>query len=763
MHTLRHPAGGNPNLGIYPVGGCFEFVFGLCAMLEANSWIPFGSKPRDESSQQRLLRTGNCSRSQSPPGSLTLPESTRNVAVGLVLAEPFFAWKIRVESPRGGWSIARLRGHSKQRFGSSWQFTYQANPAEHSQQCIRQPIGLAQNNPIQTGDSNHEPSSPFSSVTKKCSLSHTGEQRQRALQKYHLRESYSSDRRCQAVTPANSEKIGGFHPGTKVIAIGKVHRLVTTPLFVLSIIIDGFPAQGPGNCALNCAGSGEKIMDGRGSVVRAASVNLRAARELAGALILIGSCLASGPAVWGQDERLWAASVAEAQQTAAQRRCLVLLHFWDYNCPPCTKVERNVFSSPDVTRALATNYVAVRVNVSASAQLARQYQIRQWPTDVIITPDGRELYRGVSQQDPTRFLAQLDGVAAKSRVRNQAVDSIAARQLPFSSAEGTQMGTRDPLLVAQNEQNWEYSSQSRGSGGPNYRSREQEAGGRAAAQAVAAAAGEGELHSRPDAIPASANGDAGPRVQNGSYLGAKTIDSYRSRWEKAGEPAIPALPAREPALDVRRPAPVDASAAAADLNSKHRSAPPDQGPRAPIANPHVHPSPSRGAVPGAANEQSLPAGPSANAALRSRDTSAARDTPGPSVPPPPQVDEMQPPLALDGYCPVTLVEQNRMVKGDPQFGARHRGRTYIFADAAASEKFFADPDRYSPMFSGYDPVQLLESHKWVLGHHKHGLRIGTRIFLFSSEQTLQQFWNEQERWLPVSEQAMRELSAGIRR
>jgi hypothetical protein len=60
-------------------------------------------------------------------------------------------------------------------------------------------------------------------------------------------------------------------------------------------------------------------------------------------------------------------------------------------------------------------------------------------------------------------------------------------------------------------------------------------------------------------------------------------------------------------------------------------------------------------------------------------------------------------------------------------------------------------------------VQLLESHKWVLGHHKHGLRIGTRIFLFSSEQTLQQFWNEQERWLPVSEQAMRELSAGIRR
>lgn len=503
-------------------------------------------------------------------------------------------------------------------------------------------------------------------------------------------------------------------------------------------------------------------MDGRGMVRDSATVILRTARALALPLLLLASCLAFASAGFSQDERLWAGSVDEARQLAAQRRCLVLLHFWDYNCPPCTRVERYVFSSPDVTRALETNYVAVRVNVSASGQLAEQYQVRQWPTDVITTPDGRELYRGVSQQDPTRFLAQLDAVAAKSRVRNQAVESIAARQLPFSSPEGIQSGTRDPLLVAQNEQKWDYAPQSRASGAPNYRSREQETGTRAAADTVTPVAGSSDIPGRPDAAPASANGDEGPSVQNGGYLGAKGIDSYRSRWERSGEPAIPALPAREPAIDPRRPVPSDVNVAEPDLGSNHRSPAREPGLSESVSNPHMNPSPSGGAV--AATGEPMPAGGSSSSSAQgSRGLSAAGDTIGRTMPPPPRVDEASPPLALDGYCPVTLVEQNRMLKGDPQFGARHRGRTYLFADEIASEKFFADPDHYSPMFSGYDPVQLLDTHKWVPGHHKHGLRIGTRIFLFSSEQTLQQFWNEQERWLPASEQAMRELSAGIRR
>jgi|GEM_PF-4654840 len=151
--------------------------------------------------------------------------------------------KNHVESPQGNLPFACLRGHSKQRFGSSWRLIHAANPADHSKKRFRSQIELAQNNPIQTGDPVLKFSSPFSTANKKCSLSHTGEQRQRALQKYHLRESYSSDRCCQAVTAANSEKIGGFQSCTKVLPIGKVHRFVTTPPIGLSISIGGVPAN----------------------------------------------------------------------------------------------------------------------------------------------------------------------------------------------------------------------------------------------------------------------------------------------------------------------------------------------------------------------------------------------------------------------------------------------------------------------------------------------------------------------------------------
>ncbi len=62
-------------------------------------------------------------------------------------------------------------------------------------------------------------------------------------------------------------------------------------------------------------------MDGRVTVTGRTSVNLRAAKEFAGALFLVGSGWHSVPVGYSQDERLWANSVSEAQQIAAQRRC----------------------------------------------------------------------------------------------------------------------------------------------------------------------------------------------------------------------------------------------------------------------------------------------------------------------------------------------------------------------------------------------------------------------------------------------------------
>jgi YHS domain-containing protein len=96
-------------------------------------------------------------------------------------------------------------------------------------------------------------------------------------------------------------------------------------------------------------------------------------------------------------------------------------------------------------------------------------------------------------------------------------------------------------------------------------------------------------------------------------------------------------------------------------------------------------------------------------------------------------------LALDGYCPITLVEKQQWVKGDTRWGATHRGRTYLFAGSEEQQRFLADPDRYAPMISGNDVVQALEKGKAVPGMREHGVSYNGHIFLFADEASLQKF------------------------
>jgi YHS domain-containing protein len=122
-----------------------------------------------------------------------------------------------------------------------------------------------------------------------------------------------------------------------------------------------------------------------------------------------------------------------------------------------------------------------------------------------------------------------------------------------------------------------------------------------------------------------------------------------------------------------------------------------------------------------------------------------------------------PPIALDGFCPVTLVEtvvrnpQDRAAwkKGDPQFGAVHRGRTYLFASAEQQQKFLQRPDAYAPMFSGYDPVRYAERGEIVEGKRAYGLLTpDQRLFLFADEASYNKFNQSPGNYFSAARQAM---------
>jgi YHS domain-containing protein len=97
------------------------------------------------------------------------------------------------------------------------------------------------------------------------------------------------------------------------------------------------------------------------------------------------------------------------------------------------------------------------------------------------------------------------------------------------------------------------------------------------------------------------------------------------------------------------------------------------------------------------------------------------------------------PYALDGYCPVDLMNSQRWAAGDKQFGAVHRGQTFLFSSAQNQQTFLADPDRYAPALGGIDPILALENQQTVVGKRHHGVYYRDRIYLFSNEASLNRF------------------------
>ena len=104
------------------------------------------------------------------------------------------------------------------------------------------------------------------------------------------------------------------------------------------------------------------------------------------------------------------------------------------------------------------------------------------------------------------------------------------------------------------------------------------------------------------------------------------------------------------------------------------------------------------------------------------------------------------PVGLEGYCPVMLAERGIWAEGRAQWGARHRGRTYLFAGEQQLKAFLADPDRYAPALSGDDPVLAFDAGKSTPGQRRYGVTYQSRMYLFSSPATRDAFAANPQRY-----------------
>jgi thiol-disulfide isomerase/thioredoxin len=109
-----------------------------------------------------------------------------------------------------------------------------------------------------------------------------------------------------------------------------------------------------------------------------------------------------------------------------------------------------------------------------------------------------------------------------------------------------------------------------------------------------------------------------------------------------------------------------------------------------------------------------------------------------AVPAPP-AEPAKLPVALDGYCPVTLRLTRTWKEGDEKFTAIHQGLTYHLLGQNELTSFREQPEKFVPRLLGCDPVALTENDLAIPGSTKFGAFYDGNLFLFENADARSKF------------------------
>lgn len=475
---------------------------------------------------------------------------------------------------------------------------------------------------------------------------------------------------------------------------------------------------------------------------------------------LILSILLFVPAA-AKNQVSWIEDLSLAQQTAAARNQLLLLHFTADWCGPCQRLEKHVFSEPSFGFALNSEFVPCKINVTQHPELATRFGVAEWPTDLLLTPDGKEVHRMTSPQAVEPYLNALR--TANWHFRNSMTSpQLAASPMPpqqpqppssqLSGELARQLAERFGGARTAEIQQAQYmqlepprSTFPQAASQPTNQIPMQAP---SSPQTTPAAAGRQMAPGYPppqDSPQAWQHANSGPTAAN------RTVSSTPSLNDRAPQGGLPATMPSHPGPSMAGTASADRPVqcgeqmvlnqyatgyeAKSPIDSKpSANSTGDSSPRV-ASNYEPKPSSAASAATPANYEKSQPVVPAAQL----------------HNPTPTSADIR---LGLDGYCPVTLIQENQWLPGDKRWGAKHRGVVYLFQTAAAQQVFLSDPDRFSPVLAGYDPVVFCDQGDYAAGQRAHGIRYRDLIILFASEESLEKFSSAPEPYMTRIAQAL---------
>ena len=136
-----------------------------------------------------------------------------------------------------------------------------------------------------------------------------------------------------------------------------------------------------------------------------------------------------------QAQIAWEQNLKDAHAKAKQEGKLMLLHFYSDNCVWCDRLEAGAFKSQPVADALSKDFVPVKIHGTQNPKLTSMFKVSKYPTDVIVTTDGKALTHQVSPQQSQRYIAMLSG--AQTRFTKQTAVAAAPALPPPPAAAPT--------------------------------------------------------------------------------------------------------------------------------------------------------------------------------------------------------------------------------------------------------------------------------------------------------------------------------------
>ncbi len=457
------------------------------------------------------------------------------------------------------------------------------------------------------------------------------------------------------------------------------------------------------------------------------------------ALLLATSSFSTAQGQGIQGDIQWHSNVEKAKEQAQRQNKLVLLHFGASWCRPCKALDTYVFKSSQVRKAIAENVVPVKLDADRALDIVNEYDVSMVPFDVIITPGGRVVTERRSPADADNYAKMISGTANASRnlakekmgpiahqrkvVTNDLVNGQDALDFRATGPSEVQVGLSKDSSLLQRRQTAFSDEMTQGPKAQTNPFMKPAAGLRSSDNSDEVAIDDLERKQflskeRNWVAPSAQTRRAEPkRIVNKRYF-----DSIAQK-ENGGNGSN----AASDSYDLGFNGNGEVSSANGDF----------------VIDPSAD-STQLGSVIEIGSNDKSPLEVSSN---------------------PPQIDRQS--LCLKGKCPVTLITEGRWEDGDTRFGIVHRNRTYIFANAEKLAQFRSNPDNYSPVLAGYDPVVYREQGKLVEGLAENGVFMGRtpnqKVILFKDAATRSKFQMSPQDYLETIRQATNDAGGTVTR